>query len=273
MHVLAATTLLHRYDIKPKRYADRNRPGSGSFSTCVVLSGHVGSSFIIFSSIYSILTSIPRSAFGRKIRFNCSRQTCCVNEMCLLFPVTNVIMPCIPSQHNSTHLRILLALHLPWRMEAVKGFLPRALPQRTFPVLSRSQSHRTSPLPALSAHGSALALAVGWRRRRGLMGLRNSKEAAVAPPKKVEGETLVELGQQTLEAISRFTKSIPEKGVFWSQFRVLSQSHVTIINISKDLNSQTTLKHFRLRSAVVYIIRQFTLNLCRRFIVILLLAY
>ena len=85
VHVLAATTLLHRYDIKPKRYADRNRPGSGSFSTCVVLSGHVGSSFIIFSSIYSILTSIPRSAFGRKIRFNCSRQTCCVNEMCLLF--------------------------------------------------------------------------------------------------------------------------------------------------------------------------------------------
>lgn len=54
VHVLAATTLLHRYDIKPKRYADRNRPGSGSFSTCVVLSGHVGSSFIIFSSIYSI---------------------------------------------------------------------------------------------------------------------------------------------------------------------------------------------------------------------------
>lgn len=99
-------------------------------------------------------------------------------------------------------------------MEAVKGFLPRALPQRTFPVLSSSQSHRTSPLPALSAHGSALALAVGWRRRRGLMGLRNSKEAAVAPPKKVEGETLVELGQQTLEAISRFTKSIPEKGVW-----------------------------------------------------------
>ena len=74
------------------------------------------------------------------------------------------------------------------------------------------------------------------------MGLRNSKEAAVAPPKKVEGETLVELGQQTLEAISRFTKSIPEKGVFWSQFRVFSQSHVTIINISKDLNSQMTLK-------------------------------
>ena len=32
-------------------------------------------------------------------------------------------------------------------------------------------------------------------------------------------------------------------------------------------------KHFRLRSAVVYIIRQFTLNLCRRFIIILLLAY
>jgi len=52
VHVLAATTLLHRYDIKPKRYADRNRPGSGNFSTCVVLSGHVGSSFIIFSSIY-----------------------------------------------------------------------------------------------------------------------------------------------------------------------------------------------------------------------------
>eukprot|EP00438_Fugacium_kawagutii_P016284 Skav201198 [mRNA] locus=scaffold633:451867:453789:- [translate_table: standard] len=42
------------------------------------------------------------------------------------------------------------------------------------------------------------------------MGLRNSKQA-MEPPKVVEGETLVQLGHQTLEAISRFTKSIPEK--------------------------------------------------------------
>ena len=46
------------------------------------------------------------------------------------------------------------------------------------------------------------------------MGLRNSKDAQHSEPSKVvEGETLVQLGQQTLEAINRFTKSIPEKGV------------------------------------------------------------
>ena len=151
---------------------------------------------------------------------------------CYILLRTLYLMHCNIPNNTSTHLGILVALHLPWRMEAVKGFLPRALPQRTVPVLHSlsSQSHRTSLLP----QGTALALALGWRRRRGLMGLRNSKEAApVAPPKKVEGETLVELGHQTLEAISRFTKSIPEKGVFWSQFRVLSQSELISCHIHK----------------------------------------
>ena len=47
--VLAAKTGLHSDNIPLKRYADRNRPGSGSCFTCVVLGGHVGSSFIVFS--------------------------------------------------------------------------------------------------------------------------------------------------------------------------------------------------------------------------------
>ncbi|CAK9070628.1 Aromatic-L-amino-acid decarboxylase (AADC) (DOPA decarboxylase) (DDC) [Durusdinium trenchii] len=44
------------------------------------------------------------------------------------------------------------------------------------------------------------------------MGARES--SAMAPPKKVDGDILVKLGQQTLEAISRFTKSIPQQGVW-----------------------------------------------------------
>lgn len=91
-------------------------------------------------------------------------------------------------------------------MEAVKGFLPRALPQRTLPVPSRPPRRCTNAWTTVTASGFVYR---GELRRR--MGLRNSKQ--VDPPKVVEGETLVQLGHQTLEAISRFTKSIPEKAV------------------------------------------------------------
>ena len=99
-------------------------------------------------------------------------------------------------------------------MEAVRSF-PRALPYRPLatPPLNRSPK---APGPSSWVYRSSIALgSIGLTlQRRGLMGLRNSKDAQHSEPSKVvEGETLVQLGQQTLEAINRFTKSIPEKGV------------------------------------------------------------
>lgn len=93
-------------------------------------------------------------------------------------------------------------------MEAVKGFLPRALPQRTLPVPSHPPRRCTNAWTTVTASGFAAVACCGELRR---MGLRNSKQSD--PPKVVEGETLIQLGHQTLEAISRFTKSIPEKPV------------------------------------------------------------
>lgn len=99
-------------------------------------------------------------------------------------------------------------------MEAVRSF-PRAFP---YPPVGRPPLGRSTKAPSFSLHRSSIVVgSVGLTlRRRGLMGLRNSKDAQHSEPSKVvEGETLVQLGQQTLEAIHRFTKSIPEKGVSW----------------------------------------------------------
>lgn len=99
-------------------------------------------------------------------------------------------------------------------MEAVRSF-PRAFP---YPPVGRPPLGRSPKAPSFSLHRSSIVVgSVGLTlRRRGLMGLRNSKDAQHSEPSKVvEGETLVQLGQQTLEAIHRFTKSIPEKGVSW----------------------------------------------------------
>lgn len=99
-------------------------------------------------------------------------------------------------------------------MEAVRSF-PRAFP---YPPVGRPPLGRSPKAPSFSLHRSSIVVgSVGLTlRRRGLMGLRNSKDSQHSEPSKVvEGETLVQLGQQTLEAIHRFTKSIPEKGVSW----------------------------------------------------------
>lgn len=39
------------------------------------------------------------------------------------------------------------------------------------------------------------------------------QRAMATPSKPVDGDTLTRLGQETLQAISRFTKSIPKQGV------------------------------------------------------------
>lgn len=99
-------------------------------------------------------------------------------------------------------------------MEAARSF-PRAFP---YPPVGRPPLGRSPKAPSFSLHRSSIVVgSVGLTlRRRSLMGLRNSKDAQHSEPSKVvEGETLVQLGQQTLEAIHRFTKSIPEKGVSW----------------------------------------------------------
>eukprot|EP00913_Durusdinium_trenchii_P011684 g10972.t1 len=104
-------------------------------------------------------------------------------------------------------------------MDAARGI-------RRLPGLGRTprriEPTRRPRIPTASAGGvrartggfgvAALGSVGSVRSVRRRMGARES--SAMAPPKKVDGDILVKLGQQTLEAISRFTKSIPQQGVW-----------------------------------------------------------